>query len=224
MERVPLYIDGYNFYYGATKDELKNGWCNFRTLGRYLAKEAFGDSADVGRVLYYTSIVEDKDQERNPGEIERQKFWLDALECGVRGVEIILGKYQTKYNRTKRKEKLTDVHLATDLLLDGIPTQSRKGRAYNMAILLSGDKDFLPAVLAANEELGRLVRIFLPHRSCEYAVPEGYEVGRIRTIPRAILESSRLEDDIRGPGGRILRWSDYVRMKTESENAKKGKA
>ena len=78
MDEVDLYIDGADFYSGSTAKALKNGWCNFRKLGRVLAQRYFGTSVDVGKIYYLNSAIGHV-ATTSYEAATRKQLWMGAL-------------------------------------------------------------------------------------------------------------------------------------------------
>lgn len=204
MDRVNVYIDGYNFYYGINQDGwLKCGWCNFLTLSRILANRAFGSSVEVGQVKYFTSKVLHR-QENRGGESDRQQMWLAALRVCTPEVEIIEGRFQ-KIPGRPRVEKETDMNI-------GLAMQADVQRCERM-ILISGDTDFTPAIRAVQSH-GLPVVVFVPPNT-----PIPRLGARTEQIERAELTSSHLPDVIEVPGASPILWSRYQDLRIRSRQA-----
>jgi uncharacterized LabA/DUF88 family protein len=96
----------------------------------------------------------------------RQSTYLDAL--AFTGVNLVFGSYHNKtiecyqcnHKWMTPTEKMTDVNLATHLLMDA------HLNAYDVAFVVSGDTDFAPCVEAVNEsfEEKSVVMLFPPFR------------------------------------------------------------
>jgi len=82
VDEIDLYIDGADFYSGSTAKALKNGWCNFRKLGRALAQRHFGTSVDVGKIYYLNSAI-GPSATTSYEEATRKRFWMGALRQEV---------------------------------------------------------------------------------------------------------------------------------------------
>jgi hypothetical protein len=82
MDEIDLYIDGADFYLGSTAKDLKNGWCNFRTLGGPLSRRHFGTSSEVGRIYYLNSPIV-RSARSSFEEESRKEFWMGALRQEV---------------------------------------------------------------------------------------------------------------------------------------------
>lgn len=84
MNRVDLLVVGSDFYSGSTRDKerLKDGWCDFKALGRNFAQEYFGTSRAIENVWYLATRVS-REASRSFEEYRRQGIWLDALDPSV---------------------------------------------------------------------------------------------------------------------------------------------
>lgn len=168
MKQVSLYVDGYNFYY-STRNHYKAGqdrrgyslsglcWCDFRALIERNGWLRLDEQLTA--IKYFTApVTESVDNPSRPGEPGRQHLWLSALQT-VRGLEIIEG-FHRRHEGTApgREEKQTDVNLAVELVLDALRGQ------FDRAIVLSGDTDEIPAVLAVACRMARKrdVQVLLP--------------------------------------------------------------
>jgi uncharacterized LabA/DUF88 family protein len=206
MSGVHVYIDGYNFYCGINKPGwLKYGWCNFSKLAKRLAERAFGNSAQVDEVKYYTAPVRLGREENRPGESERQKMWLDAIEAETPEVKIIRGGWQ-KIGNKPRVEKQTDVNIAVDMQWDTLKSER--------VILVSGDSDFIPAIRGARKA-GKPVVVFLPPNTDRYESPPDFSL-RIEEIKMEDLADCRLQETILVPGKPSILWSEYLKLRRQA--------
>ncbi|MBI4892617.1 MAG: NYN domain-containing protein [Acidobacteria bacterium] len=160
--KAALYVDGFNFYYGVRnhyKAEQKargyslSGlcWCDFRALAeRHFVRPGHA----LGPIRYFTAPVTEE-VEMTSEEHSRYDLWLKAART-IAGLEVVQGFYKRK--GSGRAEKESDVNLAVELLLDGM------AGVYDHAIVLSGDADQIPAILAAALRLPqpRCVTALLP--------------------------------------------------------------
>jgi uncharacterized LabA/DUF88 family protein len=138
MKRVAVFIDGNNFYFGLRKLYGKNkslkefyleGFTNF------LAKE----ERIVG-IYYYNAQL---DQEFNPSKFKSQKDFFARLK-EIPNFHLVLCKL-LKRNITGTDKhyyiiKEDDINMAVDMV-DG-----SADNAFDVAVLVSGDGDFVPAV------------------------------------------------------------------------------
>lgn len=158
-ERVRVYIDGFNLYFGL----MDAGFGSLRWLNvNLLALNILKPNQVLEKVIYFTSRVNG-----NPDKLKRQTNYLEALE--VSNVEIIYGQYNFNTEECRKcgniwpnpKEKMTDVNIATKLLADAFNDK------YDMAILISGDSDLTPPIKVINSEFPskRVFVAFPPKRN-----------------------------------------------------------
>lgn len=178
-ERVIAYIDGFNLYFGMREagfDQCR--WLNVKNLVESLLQP----NQELVGVKYYTSRVN-----HNPDKQKRQSTYLDAL--GSVGVEIFYGNYQDNNLECKRcgnvwksaKEKMTDVNIATAIIVDAFKEE------YDMAMLISGDSDLTPPIKEVHNLFkGKRVFIAFPpkrHNSSMSIVARGsLIIGRKKLV------------------------------------------
>ncbi|NTW17334.1 MAG: NYN domain-containing protein [Syntrophaceae bacterium] len=142
-ERVQVYVDGFNLYFGMLDAGIDKGkWLNVKLLAENLLKP----NQHLSDVHYFTSRVSN-----DPDKQKRQSTYIEALESV--GVRIHYGHYQSGSVTCKRcqhlwatyNEKMTDVNIATRMLIDAY--QDR----YDMAMLISGDSDLVPPIRAVHD-------------------------------------------------------------------------
>lgn len=163
-----IYIDGFNFYYGALKGSPYK-WLNFEALFKAL----FPDNQIVG-IRYFTAPV--NAAEGDPEQPLRQQLLFRALRT-LPSVSIIEGHYlchaksMPLVNPTKdqrfakvyqREEKGSDVNLASYLLLDGFQDK------YECAIVVSGDSDLATPITMVRTFLKKKVGVLLPQHIAEH--------------------------------------------------------
>lgn len=198
-ERVVVYIDGFNLYFGmrdAGFDKFR--WLNVKLLVHHLLQM----NQTLISIKYFTSRVSN-----HPEKQKRQSTYIDALES--MGIEVFYGNYQDGSAECKKcghiwrtaKEKMTDVNIATTMLVDGFNDQ------YDMAMLISGDSDLVPPIKAvhANFKTKRVLVAFPPkrHNSSMAVVAKGSF-----TIGRKTLGDSQFEDTIKSKTGYNLKRPD----------------
>lgn len=115
-ERVVVYIDGFNLYFGIRETGFDNcRWLNLKLLIENLLQP----NQKLMQIKYFTSRVSN-----NLDKQKRQSTYIDALE--TIDVKIIYGNYQDGSEECKRcgniwrtaKEKMTDVNIATSMIID----------------------------------------------------------------------------------------------------------
>jgi uncharacterized LabA/DUF88 family protein len=142
-ERVVVYVDGFNMYFGMM--EAGFGYCRWLNI-KALAENLLQPHQQLTEVKYFTARVAN-----NPDKQKRQNTYLEALY--ETGVKIFYGQYQMNTQDCHRcghiwldaNEKMTDVNIATQLLVDAYQDK------YDMAMLISGDSDLVPPIKAVHE-------------------------------------------------------------------------
>jgi uncharacterized LabA/DUF88 family protein len=159
LVRATFYVDGFNLYHGLKEHTKARAyrWLNLRSLADSLVMPGHV----VTRVIYFTSIPP-----WNVGKIRRHRTYIDALKTV--GVEIVEGRFQRDQKLCQAScgqlfdfysEKLTDVHIATSLIRDGV------AGTFDWAYLVSGDADQAPAIKILREMAPtRRVHLVLPPR------------------------------------------------------------
>ena len=193
MKKVWMYVDGPNFYYSLNNSgsPIALGWCDFRKLAENHLIDA---DSSLGRISYFTAPVEDLGHTN--GEESRQNTWLDAVRT-ISGLRVFKGFYAGT-EPSNRREKQTDVNIAIRLVMDALASDS-----YDYALLVSGDADLVPAVLAVHKEIpgGKSVHVCVPLSEparcwLELRAVEGII---IKQITEDMLSNSRLPDVIKVP-------------------------
>jgi uncharacterized LabA/DUF88 family protein len=111
--------------------------------------------------VYFTSVPS-----WNPGKVRRHRTYIDALKTV--GVEVVEGRFQRDEKLCQAScgqlfpfytEKLTDVHIATAILRDGVKDK------FDWAYLMSGDADQAPTIRTLREMAPtKKVHLILPPR------------------------------------------------------------
>jgi len=148
MKRVAIFIDGNNFYYGLRKlygkdKSLKT--FDFKKFADFLAK-----NNKVVDIFYYNAQL---DRERNQEKYESQKQFFEDLRQ-IPHFHLILCKL-LKRNITGTNKfyyiiKEDDINMAVDMV------ERACGDDYDIAVVVSGDGDFVPAVSAVQRK-GKIV-------------------------------------------------------------------
>ena len=146
-------------------------------------------------VRYFTALVRD-----DPQALARQRTYLDALTAHRGGVEVVLGRYQSKTISCRQcgstwpsyEEKETDVNIAVSIVADAAAAAS------DLALIISADSDLGPAIRTARSlNPGRgMIAAFPPRRS-------SFEIrSLIRgafTVAAVDLRNSLLPEAVRDP-------------------------
>lgn len=147
MERAMIFIDGSNLYRNLKSAELPTK-LNFQ---KFVEKLATG--CTLIKTFYYNSPVP---QEAMPEEYKKQRSFFSKISSIPR-FELIKGRLEKRKVTVDGKEGITyaekgvDVNLAVDLIRFAILNK------YDVAILVSEDGDFVPAVKVVQEEGKRVI-------------------------------------------------------------------
>lgn len=204
-ERCVVYIDGYNFYYAIKKNPKETpislGWCDFHAL----AKRHFCPSgAQLTAVKYFTAPVGSFGERggETGSEAARQAIWLRAART-IHGLEVIEGFHTGDRSasatspRQARKEKATDVNIAVSMVVDAARNE------VDRILLVTADKDQLPAIHAACGMFEKKVDVWLPpnHPASQWKFLNALKGVTVRPITREMLASSRLPEELQDADG-----------------------
>ncbi len=154
MDRVIIFIDGSNLYH-----ILKNLYGSSKTLFNFNFEKFIGEiigGKNLIRVYYYTAPLDRKKDEET--YIKQQKFF-DKLRK-IPNFELILCRMQKENVNGKicYVVKEDDIHLAVDMV------SLAYNNAYDMAILVSSDGDFIPAVKVIKKIGKKIENIGFPNK------------------------------------------------------------
>ncbi|MDQ7038739.1 MAG: NYN domain-containing protein [Aquificota bacterium] len=137
-ERIMIFIDGSNLFHGIRHLNIK---INYAKLVEFLR-----ESRRLVRTYFYTAVPQEKDIKKGTQEWEsfiRQRRFLEELSNT--GIKVKVARLR-KLPSGEFVEKEVDIMLATDML--SLAYQN----AYDTAVLVSGDSDFIYTV----EEVQRI--------------------------------------------------------------------
>lgn len=131
-------MDGSNLYYilrdlyGKDRSLLK---FNFEKFVKFLANER-----KLIRTYYYTAPL---DQEKDPDKYAKQQQMFETLKK-IQDFQLVLCRMQKEHKNGKivYTVKEDDIHLAVDMLTLAY------NDAYDSAVLVSSDADFIPVIKA----------------------------------------------------------------------------
>ena len=158
-QRVMAYVDGFNLYFGLKA----KGWKRYYWLDvKKLADNLTLDHQRVIDMRYFTSrIIGPRDKQK------RQTTYLEALET-VNGPIIRYGQFYSQQftcpickGRDKvPAEKMTDVNIATEILVDAFQDN------FDTLLLITADSDLVPPLKAIRTLFAekRLIVTFPPER------------------------------------------------------------
>lgn len=199
--RAMVFIDG--TWLGVVANRLADqhdvqgrpgGPLDFGQLPRVCAESVSGQmtpgaSLDVVRTYWFGSIAANFDP-IDSDVVQRRSEFFDALRRQHR-YEVV--RYETDYRggrvrRTERsvedepREKAVDVALATALL------EMAALNAYDIAIVIAGDRDFVPA-LQAVRRLGKRVALVTARGSCPREFSDANDAARVRDFDPLLLDA-----------------------------------
>jgi len=202
MKRTTVYIDGFNFYYGAAK-RWGCKWIDLRSMS-----EALFPNNNIDKVKLYTALVSERPNDRL--EPTRQRAYHRALELHS-GVEITLGHFLTHKQSVRRidgsnervmirrtEEKGTDVNLAVDMVHDAYRDM------FDVGVLISNDSDFLRAIQVVQGDLGKVIGIVNPQKHRQ-SVELSKRADFVKTIRRNDLFKHQLPTYLTDQHGNIHR-------------------
>jgi 6-hydroxy-3-succinoylpyridine 3-monooxygenase len=205
-KRSIVYIDGFNFYYGAVK-HTPHKWLN---LQRYF--ELLRPDDDIQKIWYFTAKV-------SGSKLASQETYLDALAT-LPLIEMVFGLYKFKTLRCQVKncsyqkksykvpeEKGTDVNIALQMLDDAYQG------ACDRIILVSGDSDLVPAVKLIKTRHPKIqVTVYIPATDPKRgAATELRNIAdKHKTLPSVLLSKAQFPQRLTGySGNSICKPSDW---------------
>jgi len=208
-DRVMAYIDGFNLYYGLKdKGWRKYYWLNLDLLVRNLLK----DYQNLIQTKYFTARISAGDDKTSPmlrqkleAKRRRQAIFLEALST-LPCFHIYEGHFLANPIScfkcgnvwTKPEEKMTDVCIATELIMDAFSDK------FDTALIISGDSDLVPPIQAVLNKFRnkRIVVAFPPLRVSERLKKEA---SAYFVIGRGKISKSMFTDEVRKPDGYVLK-------------------
>lgn len=199
MPKVIVYIDGFNVYFGLKESNWhRYYWLDYPALGQRLAHQLKEDNTELVTTKYFSSRISAPEAKR-----KRQAVFLEALEC--RGnIEFYWGNYRETHYKCSGcerpnyvpNEKQTDVNIATQMIIDGF--QDR----FDTAILIGGDSDLVPPVVAIRQVLKKRVICVFPPRRISKELNKA--CNGVFHLNEADLRQNQLPDQIVKPDGFAL--------------------
>ena len=198
-ERVAVYVDGFNLYYGLRSKKWKRYyWLDLRRMSENLMKPG----QCLVKVCYFTARVFPE-----PGDLskpKRQNTYLDALAT-LPDLQIHYGYHMAKVQRclscgTVRQtyeEKMTDVNIALELLVDA------QDDVFDTAIIVTGDGDMANLLRRMRDryQKKRTIVAFPPRRQ---STDLRKAATAHLTIGRVVLSNSQLPNKVTKADGYVL--------------------
>ena len=156
-QRVIVYIDGFNFYYGLKANKR---WKKYYWLDVVKLFEGFmRPNQELIAVKYFSARPDDIEQSR------RQNAFFQANKENLK-FHLILGKYLKKEITCFKcgniihthEEKGTDVRIATQIVADAYQKNC------DAAIVVSADSDMIPAIELAMQARQKVFVYFPPNQ------------------------------------------------------------
>ena len=155
-QRVIVYVDGFNFYYGLKKPKWrKYYWIDIVQLFEMFMRP----NQELVAVKYFSA------RQTDSGKSNRQNAFFQANKENPK-FKLILGKYIKKPKKCFRchniisnyEEKETDVRIATQIVADAYQKNC------DIAIIVSADSDMIPAIELAKEARLNVFIYFPPNQ------------------------------------------------------------
>ena len=136
VQRLISYVDGFNLYFGIQS----KGWCRYYWLDLAgMCRGLLKPGQTLGQCHYFTARIRTDGRSQ---DARRQAIWLGALATRA-DITCHFGHYLPKQRRCgacgvtwiSHEEKMTDVNIATQLLIDAFEDR------FDTALIISGDSD-----------------------------------------------------------------------------------
>ncbi|MBA2492172.1 MAG: NYN domain-containing protein [Gammaproteobacteria bacterium] len=200
MQRVIVYVDGFNLYYGLKS----KGWRRYYWLDlRRLAENLLLPNQRLVAMRYFTARI--SGLAAGTAKVKRQATFLEALET-LPDLYIYYGHYLAKTRQcfkcgatwNAHEEKMTDVNIAVEMLGDA------HDNAFDTAMIVSGDSDLTPPVCAIRNGYPdkRVVIAFPPDRN---SVQLRKAATAALRIGRKTFKDSQFPESVPKQDGFILR-------------------
>ncbi len=198
MNRVFVYIDGCNFYYGAV-NATPYKWIDFKSLCSKLLKP----EDKIVSIKYFTALVSKRGDK---SRLARQTTYINALKTYITEIEIYYGYFLSHKvclplsnpipNKAfeyviKTEEKSSDVNLAIQLLNDAWLD------LYDTAFVVSNDSDLTGAIKLVKHHHGhKVIGIGIPWKFKNKSKQLQECADFIKPIKEKHLSTSQLPDPI----------------------------
>ncbi|MBI5148151.1 NYN domain-containing protein [Candidatus Pacearchaeota archaeon] len=145
MERVMIFIDGSNLYH-ILKKFYKNKDMNTFNFDKFI--KLLSKNRNLIRTYYYNAIL---NREEDPEKYAKQQKFFEKLRL-ISNFELIPCRMQKDFvdGKVRYFVKGDDISIAVDML------KLAYNNAYDTAVLVSTDGDFVP-VIKAVKEIGKRV-------------------------------------------------------------------
>jgi uncharacterized LabA/DUF88 family protein len=197
-QRVIVYVDGFNFYYGLKS----RGWKKYYWLDVFKFFSSFlKPHQELVEVNYFSAIPDHR------GQQQRQDLFFSANRLNPR-FQLHLGKFLKKTITCRTcsashftyEEKESDVRVATKMIADVVNNRC------DVSILVSADSDLIPPI--------EFIKIHKPTQKIFVHFPPNRESNNLKNVSEIYVKLERhearfknalLEDEIELPNGFIIR-------------------
>jgi hypothetical protein len=175
MTTANVYIDGFNLYYCALKNNSACKWLDLRTFANTLFPKL-----TISKIKYFSAKVKAYSWDMNAPT--RQGFYWRALQT-IPNLEIIEGNFVERTKTfpavpyvfpggnplnppqtvrvLKREEKGSDVNLASHLLFDNCAKDADE------SLVISNDADLVTPIELVSKKLNRRITVVNPNRTSD---------------------------------------------------------
>lgn len=150
LKRVMIFIDGSNMYHNLM-NTFGKATINYHKFSLKLT----GPERELVRTYYYNCPI---DQDKDPNAYKAQQRFLNSLS-NTPYLEVRLGRLQRKIDGTVI-EKGVDVKISVDMITKAFKNQ------YDVAILVSGDADFVEVVQEVKDQAKHVELAVFPSQQC----------------------------------------------------------
>ena len=165
-KKTIVYIDGFNFYYGALRNGKKRIGKKWLNIESWLLKIFKPAHYNINKIKFFTAKV--SGTKSDPQKPVRQQVYFRALKT-IPKIEIIFGNFikrnifinitdEVSIRAKAYEEKGTDVNIAAHIVNDG-----HKG-LYDTAIVVCNDSDIADALRIVTKELNLEVILVNPSK------------------------------------------------------------
>ncbi|MHB0947176.1 MAG: NYN domain-containing protein [Sedimentisphaerales bacterium] len=194
VKKVIAYVDGFNLYFGLRDSNLKRlYWLNIKAMVQNLLK----GNQQLIATKYFTARISGPPEKRI-----RQNTFLEAL--GTLS-EIYYGHYLSKKITCRNckqswpsfEEKMTDVNIATEMLVDAFEDR------FDTALLISADSDLVGPVNAIRKMVPqKKVIVFFPPKRSSAALKAVADVQL--SLGHGLLAQNQFPDKVVRADGYVL--------------------
>ena len=149
-QRVAIFIDGSNLYHNLKRYNIKK---KFEEIIKKLETKR-----EIVNIFYYTALLDKGFDEKR---YKKHKKFLNKIKK-IPNFNVVLCNLRKTILEDDSIDftiKGDDVYLATDLIKGAFKD------LYDVAIIVSGDEDFIPAIKVAQENKKKIINAFFPKSS-----------------------------------------------------------